>query len=234
MSYDSISRRASDVRRRADAAAARVGRSADDIEILPITKAHPIAALEAVRSAGFDRIGENRVREAEEKRAAVGGLGLAWHMVGHLQRNKAQGAVRTFDVVESVDSVRLARRLDAEVTKAGRAPLTVLAQVNVSGEANKSGFAPDSVVDAVGEMLALGGLRVDGLMTMAPFTADEPVLRRTFQGARALSDACRGAFGEAFGRTLSMGMSNDFEIAIEEGSTRVRLGTVLLGERPPR
>ena len=155
-------------------------------------------------------------------------------MVGHLQRNKAGAALRTFDVIESVDSIRLARRLAEEVGRAERGPVTVLAQVNVAGETNKHGFEPAALVDAVGEMVALDGLLVDGLMTMAPFTGEETVLRETFQGARDLLDACRRAFPRSFGSTLSMGMSNDFEIAVEEGSTRVLLGTLVLGERPSR
>jgi PLP dependent protein len=232
VSYEEIPSRADEVRRRVAEVVDGVGREPGDVEILPITKAHPPACLDAVRAAGFGMIGESRVHEAEDKLAVVGRVDLRWHMVGHLQRNKAAKAVELFDVIESVDSLRLASRLSDEVLKRGTSRVTVLAQVNVSGESSKSGFAPEEVQDAVGRMLELEGLAVDGLMAMAPFTANEPMLRQTFGRTRELLDACRTAFPGAVGRTLSMGMSNDFEIAILEGSTRVRLGTVLLGERP--
>jgi pyridoxal phosphate enzyme (YggS family) len=188
--------------------------------------------LEAVAGAGCEAIGENRVGEAEAKREALGALGVRWQMVGHLQRNKAGRAIRVFDVIESVDSVRLARRLHAEAEKAERPSVPILVQVNAGGERQKSGLEPGQLVDAIGEMLDLGRIRVGGLMTMAPFTAEERVLRRTFSTARECLARCQAELPGFDGRTLSMGMSNDFEIAVEEGSTEVRLGTVLLGERP--
>ena len=200
--------------------------------MLPITKGHPPSVLEAAARAGCEAIGENRVAEAEAKFADLGRLGVRWHMVGHLQRNKAGRAIRTFDVIESVDSVRLARRLHAEAEKAERLSVPILAQVNAAGEQQKSGLEPAELVDAIGEMLDLGRIRVGGLMTMAPFTAEERVLRRTFATVRECLERCQAELPGFDGRTLSMGMSNDFEIAVEEGSTEVRLGTVLLGERP--
>jgi pyridoxal phosphate enzyme (YggS family) len=234
VSYEQILRRADELRQRVAEVVARAGRTASDVEILPITKGHSASCLTSVRAAGFTMIGENRVHEAAAKLEAVDRLGLRWHMVGHLQRNKAAKALEVFDVIESVDSVRLAARLSEEVVKREMSPVTVLAQVNASGESSKSGFDADALVDAVGHMLEFEGLTVDGLMTMAPFTSDEAVLRCTFGRVRELLASCRTAFSGAVGRTLSMGMSNDFEIAIQEGSTRVRLGTVLLGERPVR
>ena len=200
--------------------------------MLPITKGHPPSVLEAVSRAGCEAIGENRVGEAETKLADVGRLGVRWHMIGHLQRNKAGRAIRAFDVIESVDSVRLARRLQLEAEKADRAEVPIMVQVNAGGEQQKSGLEPAELVDAVGSMLDFGRLRVLGLMTMAPFTVEEGVLRRTFSTARECLARCRAELPGFDGRTLSMGMSNDFEIAVEEGSTEVRLGTVLLGERP--
>lgn len=188
--------------------------------------------LEAVARAGCEAIGENRVGEAEAKREALGALGVRWQMVGHLQRNKAGRAIRVFDVIESVDSVRLARRLHAEAEKAERLSVSILVQVNAGGERQKSGLEPGQLVDVIGEMLDLGRIRVEGLMTMAPFTAEERVLRQTFSTARECLARCQAELPGFDGRTLSMGMSNDFEIAVEEGSTEVRLGTVLLGERP--
>ena len=213
-------------------AAERSGRSGSDVFVLPITKGHPPSVLEAVSRAGCEAIGENRVGEAETKLADVGRLGVRWHMIGHLQRNKAGRAIRAFDVIESVDSVRLARRLQLEAEKADRAEVPIMVQVNAGGEQQKSGLEPAELVDAVGSMLDFGRLRVLGLMTMAPFTVEEGVLRRTFSTARECLARCRAELPGFDGRTLSMGMSNDFEIAVEEGSTEVRLGTVLLGERP--
>ena len=212
-------------------AAERAGRAPDAIEILPITKGHPASLIHMVEAAGLPAVGENRVAEAEEKRVSCGGSNLRWHMVGHVQRNKAAKAVELFDVIESVDSLRLARRLQAVAEQAGVDEVQVLAQVNTSGEAAKSGFAPGPALDQIGAMCELAALRVGGLMTMAPFTSDERLLRDTFSATRELLERCRREVGGFEGRVLSMGMSNDFEIAVEEGATRLRLGTVLFGER---
>lgn len=221
------------VRERIERAAERAGRDPGSIEILPVTKGHPVAGIEIVRALGLGAIGENRVAEAEEKRAELGDTpGLRWHMIGRLQRNKARRAVRTFDVIESVDSLRLAETLGRmALEEAGETPLDVLVQVNTSGEDVKAGFHAGEAVEAVAEVCRVRGLRVDGLMTMAPYTEDEGVLRRTFRGARELLDRCRDEVSGFAGTTLSMGMSNDFELAVEEGSTRLRLGTVILGVR---
>ncbi|MFQ5679677.1 MAG: YggS family pyridoxal phosphate-dependent enzyme [Gemmatimonadota bacterium] len=231
----SFEERLASVRRRIEEAARRAGREPEAVELLPVTKGHPPALLGRVAEAGLGRIGENRVQEAEEKRDILGtDLGLHWHLIGHLQRNKAARAVRLFEVVESVDSVRLARRLSREVERAGRPGLPILIEVNTSGEETKAGFRAPALEAALTEICRLPGLRVDGLMTMAPWTRDEALLRSTFRRTRELLERC-AARVEAFeGRVLSMGMSNDFEIAVEEGSTRVRLGTVLFGERAER
>ncbi len=218
-------------------AAERAGRDPGEIEVLPVTKGHPPGAVEAALAAGFGAVGENRVGEAEEKRQRLRRRGLEegrlrWHMVGHLQRNKALRAVHLFDVVESVDSLRLARKLQREAGEADRATLPVLVQVNCSGEEAKHGFAPGETVEAVGRILELPRLRVDGLMTMAPLTDDEGAIRSTFRRLRELRDRCRDEHDGFSGEVLSMGMSNDYELAVEEGSTRLRLGTALLGPRP--
>ncbi|WP_419940899.1 YggS family pyridoxal phosphate-dependent enzyme [Candidatus Palauibacter sp.] len=232
MTRDDVEARLARVLQRIEAAAGRAGRRPDDVEILPVTKGHPARAIEIVEELGLARIGENRVPEAEAKRSALGATpGVAWHLIGRLQRNKARRALRLFDVVESVDSVMLARTLSRIVEEERLGPAEVLVQVNPSGEAVKAGFAGESAVDAVREICALPGLRVRGLMAMAPFTDDEAVLRPVFRGAASLLARCRDEIPEFGGDVLSMGMSNDFEIAVEEGSTRLRLGTVLLGER---
>jgi pyridoxal phosphate enzyme (YggS family) len=228
---DNFQRRLARVRESIGRAAERTGRRADRIEILPITKGHPGSLLRAVAAAGFTAIGENRVAEAATKLAELGRLGLRWHMVGHLQRNKVAGAIETFDVIESVDSLRLARRLSTVAARAEVSGLDVLVQVNTSGEAAKGGFSGDSAVDEIGRVCELAPLRVHGLMTMAPFTDDEAVLRRTFRETRRLQERCTKEIAAFTGTVLSMGMSNDFEIAVEEGATRLRLGTVLFGER---
>ena len=232
MTNQEVEARLRRVGERIEAAAARAGRRPDEIEILPVTKGHSMRAIETVAALGLGRIGENRVPEAEAKRAALGETpGVAWHLIGRLQRNKARRAVRLFDVIESVDSVRLAQTLSRIVGEEGRAPVDVLVQVNASGEAAKAGVGAEGAVDAVREICALPGLRVRGLMTMAPFTEKEAVLRPVFRRVARLLDRCRSQIPGFAGDVLSMGMSNDFEVAVEEGSTRLRLGTVLLGER---
>jgi pyridoxal phosphate enzyme (YggS family) len=200
--------------------------------LLPVTKGHRAEIIRAVAELGFDAIGENRVGEAERKQAELGRMGMRWHMIGHLQRNKAGRAVELFDAIESVDSIRLARRLQLDAERRALGELAVLVQVNAGGEEQKGGFEPDELVDAVGRILELDRLRVDGLMTMAPYTEDEKVLRQTFIRTRECLERCRREIPDFLGSHLSMGMSNDFEIAVEEGSTELRLGTVLLGERP--
>jgi len=219
------------VRERIGAAARRAGRDPDAIRVLPVTKGHPAAAIEAVRASGFKHVGENRVAEAGRKREKIPLPELCWHMIGHLQRNKVAAAVRTFDVVESVDSIRLAARLGRELDKLGRSGFEVLAQVNASGEASKSGFDADRALVEIAQVCRLPHLRVTGLMTMAPFTSDERLLRDTMRRARVLFDRCAAEIEGFEGCVLSMGMSNDFEIAVEEGSTQLRLGSALLGER---
>ena len=224
-----------DVRERVAQAAAK--RGGGGVEVIAVTKGHPLAAIAAAWAAGLRDVGENRVAELEAKRAELAGRdpaadrGLRWHLIGHLQRNKVKRALRAFDLVHSVDSERLAQELSAEAERAGLV-VRALAQVNVSGEATKGGFEETAGVAALGRVAALPGLRLEGLMTMAPFTADERVLRATFSAARRLLERCVVEVPGFAGRELSMGMTNDYEIAIEEGSTMVRLGTALFGERP--
>jgi pyridoxal phosphate enzyme (YggS family) len=228
-----LAERLARVRERVDRAAGRAGRSGSGVEILPVTKGHPPDLLKDVAGVGFSIVGENRVDEAESKLAELGRLDLRWHMIGHLQRNKVRRAVGVFDVIESVDSLRLARKLAAEAETAGRGELEVLLEVNASGEVTKGGFAGEDVLAATTAVAELDRLRVVGLMTMAPFTSDSELLRGVFRRTRELFERCGREAAGFEARVLSMGMSNDFEIAVEEGSTRVRLGTVLLGARPP-
>ena len=210
-------------------AAGRSGRASDEVTLVAVTKAHPIEAVEAALSHGLLDLGENRTEELEWKRATLEDGRARWHMVGHVQRRKAPRLVGVADLVHSIDSVRLAERLSKAAVEAGEV-VSVLVQVNTSGEESKAGFRGSGLQDEVLDVLALPGLEVRGLMTMAPFTSDEAPLRRTFEGVRILHEELR-AFEGYCGDHLSMGMTNDFEIAIEEGSTMIRIGTALFGKR---
>jgi pyridoxal phosphate enzyme (YggS family) len=217
------------VRDAIERAAARAGRSPQDVTMVAITKAHPLEALQAALAAGIQDLGENRVEELETKVGALGKDGANWHMVGHVQSRKAKQVVANADILHSVHSLKLARRLSGFATEDG-VRLPVLIQVNMSGEEAKSGFDPPEAVEAVHQIMELDGLEVRGLMTMAPFVDDEAILRRTFRGLRGIQEEAEALPGYT-GRELSMGMTNDFELAIEEGSTMVRIGTALFGER---
>lgn len=204
--------------------------TAGDVSVVAVTKTHPAEVIEAALSAGLTRVGENRVQELEWKVEAVGRDRCEWHLIGHLQRNKVRQALPLFDLIHSIDSLRLAEAISREAIRADRV-VEGLVQVNTSGEESKYGFSPVEAVEAVGAISEMPGVRITGLMTMAPFTDDEGVLRRTFAGARDLFERCAREVPAFEARHLSMGMSNDFELAIEEGSNMVRLGTVLFGER---
>lgn len=222
-----------DVEARIQQAVARGGRE-QPVRIIAVTKGHPASAIQAAVAVGLRDCGENRVQELEGKIEELGRDAATWHLIGHLQRNKVRKAVPLFDVVHSIDSVRLAQELSEEAERGG---VTVhgFVQVNASGEAAKSGIdiADDIApgVEAVAAICALPGLRIEGVMTMAPFVDDEAMLRSTFARTRALFDECAGQVTNFHAEHVSMGMSNDFEIAVEEGSTMVRLGTILFGER---
>ena len=212
------------------AAAERAGRDPDSVRIVAVTKGHPLDMVAAAVEAGLHDLGENRVEELDRKHPAFPDGDVRWHMIGHVQRRKAGRAARLASLVHSVDSVRLAEKL-SRIGEADGRRVPVLVQVNASGEAAKGGFPDADALDGVRAVAGLAGLRVLGLMTMAPFTADEAALRSTFRRTRALMEAA-GAIPGVEGRELSMGMSNDYAVAVEEGSTMVRLGTTLFGERP--
>jgi PLP dependent protein len=219
------------VRERVDEALHRSGRD-QEVTLVAVTKTYPVEVIRAAIDAGIRDIGENRVQELEEKVVALGRGAATWHLVGHLQRNKVRRALPYFDLLHSLDSLRLARQLAVEGEQEGMV-VEALVQVNTSGEESKYGLSREETVDAVGAMADLAGLRVAGMMTMAPFTGDERVIRDTFRAARTLWEETARQVPGFEARHLSMGMSNDYEIAVEEGSTMVRLGTVLFGEREP-
>ena len=223
-----VAERVAEARERIHAAVQRGGHG-QAVTLVAVTKTHGIEAVEAAFMAGVADVGENRVQEAEEKmkEAAQRALPVRWHLIGHLQRNKARAAA-AFGMVHGMDSERLAEALDAAASSAG-VVLDVLMQVNVSGESTKSGVVPGDVPSLAGRLMDLRNLRVLGAMTMAPFDAPESVLRDVFRGARHVREQLTQAGHPA--SFLSMGMSGDYEIAVEEGATHVRLGTVLFGSR---
>jgi PLP dependent protein len=206
----------------------RSGRAAE-VTIVAVTKGHPAEAVTAAAAAGLGICGENRVAELEAKRGELGGV-VEWHLIGHLQRNKVRRSLPLFELLQSVDSHRLAEAVSAEAVRAGTT-VRILVQINASGEASKGGFDVRDGAGPVAQVAALPGLVVQGLMTMAPYEAAEAELRATFGALRELFERCAAQVPAFEARHLSMGMSNDFEIAVEEGSTMVRLGTVLFGER---
>lgn len=229
MEDDGIRARLAVIRGEIAAAAARAGRDPAGVRIVAVTKTMPPSTVTAVLAAGLTEIGENYVQEAAPKRrAAPGGR---WRLIGPLQRNKVRLAVETFDCIDTVDSVPLATKLAEEAERAGRR-LPILLQTNVSGEASKHGVPPDAVVDLARAVLALPGLAPEGLMTIGRLGASPAETRRLFQSLRATRDDAAGRLGVELPH-LSMGMSDDFPIAVEEGATLLRLGRALLGPRGP-
>jgi PLP dependent protein len=226
MPFHALPERVAEVRARIAAAVARGGHG-QAVTLVAVTKTHGPEAVRAAYAAGLTDVGENKVQEALAKQEATADVPVRWHLIGHLQRNKVK-ALAHFALCHAVDSPRLADAIDAWAQSAGT-PMPVLLQVNVVGEASKGGFAPADVAAEAERWRGLPGLRVDGVMTMAPFDADEATLRRCFAGARAARDHLRAAGHPA--TALSMGMSQDYELAVEEGATLVRLGTTLFGAR---
>ena len=211
-------------------AAAHAGRDAAEVTLVAVSKTVAAERVRAAVAAGFTVLGENRVQEGAAKIPEVNGA--AWHLLGPLQANKARRAVELFDVVQSLGSVDLARRLDrvAAEVRPGR-PLPVLLQVNVADDPAKSGFDEDAVTEALPELLELPMLRVEGLMTIGRLVDSAEAARPTFRALRDLSERLR-ARHSALGSGLSMGMTDDYEVAVEEGATIVRVGRAIFGARP--
>jgi pyridoxal phosphate enzyme (YggS family) len=224
MTYSGLAARVSEVRARI--AERQVARGwTHDVAIVAVTKGHPVEAVQAAMAAGLTAVGENRVQEALAKQEALGNAPAEWHLIGSLQKNKARHAVNRFALIHSIDRHELAAELDRRAS----APQDVLVQVNCSAEAQKGGVEPEGLLDLLGQVAALPQVRVRGLMTMAEFTDDTAVQRRTFAQLRTLRDDAVSR-GHAV-TELSMGMSGDYLVAVEEGATMVRLGTILFGER---
>ena len=218
------------VRSRIAAAAARAGRPAESVRIVAVTKGHPLERAREAAAAGLLDLGENRVQEALAKQDAWPAAPVRWHLIGHLQRNKARLAVGRFALIHSLDSIRLAEALEAVAAAAGSVQ-DVLIEVNVAREPQKSGATPEEAPALVGRVAELPHLGVRGLMAMAPYGAAPRVQHEVFGGLRELRDRLSRDPELATLTELSMGMSDDFEAAVEEGATMVRLGTVLFGER---
>lgn len=237
-----------DVQRRIAEAAGRAGRDPAEITLVAVTKMFTVAHIQAAYELGVRHFGENRVREAEEKIPIVNQWveekhtlsPLTWHMVGHLQSRKAKDAIQLFDIIHSVDTLKLAKRLDRLCRREDRI-MPILLEANVSGEESKYGFALERWAEdekqrgrffaIVEEILALPQVEVQGLMTMAPIVADPEEARPYFRRLRRLRDALAERFPGEYWRHVSMGMTDDFEVAIEEGATIVRIGRAIFGER---
>jgi len=227
-------------------AAARSGRRAESVQLIGVTKTHGLDVIRAAYACGLRHFGENRVEEAEGKIAALEAAampGITWHMIGHIQSRKTADIAALFSRVHSVARMKVASRLSQACVTSGQT-LPVLLEVNLSGEESKDGYDLSRWPEDAGQLetfcteaeqvMALPALMVEGLMTMAPYSADPEAARPVFRRLRALRDTLRDRFGGAGWDALSMGMSGDYEVAIEEGATMIRLGTILFGTRPPQ
>lgn len=227
-----IGRRYKDVLRRIETAAKKAGRDPSEIKLVAVSKTHPTEMIENAIEAGIKIFGENRVQEAEIKIAEIGHDRAEWHLIGHLQKNKARKAVQNFDVIQTVDSLKLAKRLERICEEEDKIKLSVLIQVDLAGEESKSGIQDDKLPELLEFLSSCKYLRLEGLMIIPPYLPDPEKVRPYFKKLRELRDKLEreNVFNNGTGE-LSMGMSHDFEAAIEEGATIVRVGTAIFGER---
>lgn len=228
-----IAENLANVRARIAAAAARAGRRGEEVTLVAVSKTHPMAAIEAAYAAGQRDFGENRVEELWPKVEAAQAARLdeiRWHLIGTVQSRKSRMAVGPFALIHSIDRMKIAQRISRDAQAAGTV-MDVLLEVNVSGEESKHGFSPDEVLAQTAELTQLPGIRVRGLMTMAPFSEDEALIRPVFRGLADLRGRLAQEHPDLDWPELSMGMTNDFEIAIEEGATIVRVGSAIFGAR---
>lgn len=225
-----IADRVAAVRDRIARAAARAARKADKITLVAVSKTHPTSSVREAYEAGLRDFGENKVQEAEAKVRAFAGADIHWHLIGHLQSNKARKAVDLFDTIQSVDEAPLALRLERLAAEAKK-KLRVLVQVDVADEATKFGLDPERLFPLLEQLRGVEFLSVEGLMGLPPYEVDPERVRPFFHRLRDLRDEALQR-GLLQGGHLSMGMSHDLEVAIEEGATIVRVGTAIFGERP--
>ena len=227
MNVAKLSENVDGVRRRMTAACARSGRDPSDVRLVAVTKTVTADVAAALVELGVTDIGENRVQEAARKQEALAGLDVAWHMIGHLQTNKVKDALRLFDLIHSVDSFHLAEAISRRALSQGET-VSILVQVDIGGEDAKFGVPLADAVREMNKMAELSGLCIEGLMTMAPFVDDAEAVRPIFARLRELAEEIRalGLPGVEMAH-LSMGMTQDFEVAIEEGATMIRVGSAL-------
>jgi pyridoxal phosphate enzyme (YggS family) len=218
------------VRSRIAEAAIRVGRAPEEITLVAVSKTMPVELVRMAYNLGVTDFGENRVQEALPKIAAFHPQGLHWHMIGHLQSNKAAKVVNTFYCVHSVDSLHLAQTLSRHAGEQGKR-LSVLLQVNISGEASKEGVSLAETPELARQVVALPHIHIDGLMTIAPLAGDPEQVRPVFRALRLLREQLRAELPQCSWQHLSMGMTDDYSVAIEEGATIVRIGRAIFGER---
>ena len=216
------------IQKRIAAACDRAGREANSVTLLAVTKSHPPEVVQEAAKLGLTFFGENRVQEAKAKIPLCPG-NLRWHMIGHLQSNKCRDAVEFFKMIQSVDSLSLAQEINKRAEQAART-MPVLIEVNVAGEASKFGYQPERLLVELKDLNALPRIEIHGLMTVPPWSADAEKTRPHFRRLREIKTQCEQILGAPLPH-LSMGMSGDFEIAIEEGATMVRIGTELFGPR---
>lgn len=229
--YENIKKNIGQLESRIAEAAQKAGRSREDITLVAVAKTFGRKATGAAVDFGLTDIGESRIQEAVPKIKDLGPI-CRWHMIGHLQTNKAARAVKYFDMIQSVDSMRLAEEINRRAGEIGK-KIDCLIEINSSGEESKHGFAFDAASDAITKIEKMEFICLRGLMTIGPWTTDEGQIRDAFRKTKALYDRAKKSASQSF-NTLSMGMSSDFEIAIEEGSTMIRVGTAIFGHRKKR
>jgi pyridoxal phosphate enzyme (YggS family) len=225
-----IGKRLKNIKDRINESAVRCGRDPKSVRLVAVSKTVPASRVKEAIDAGVDILGENYVQETRTKFNELAAYPISWHFIGHLQTNKAKYAVRLFDLIHSVDSLKLARELDKQAKKVNKIQ-DILIQINIGKEASKSGADAESVSNLVKDISFLGNISVKGLMIMPPFYNNPEKVRPYFSGLRNLRDQIRQTLKGVDLYELSMGLSNDFEVAIEEGATFVRIGTAIFGER---
>ncbi len=225
--------RVSRIRERIEAAAKRSGRDPSDVSLMAVTKTRGARIVRQAIGAGLSLFGENYIQEADEKIRELrdGSPNIRWHFIGHLQKNKVKRAVELFDCIETIDSIKLAETLDRRARDAGRR-MPILCQVNLAGERQKAGISPEGLKKLIEKVMDLSGLRLDGLMILPPYSPDPEKTREWFSALRRLRDNLESELClDGRLKELSMGMSHDYEVAVEEGATIVRVGTALFGPR---
>ena len=227
---EGIGERIEQVKRRIAEAAGRAGRDLDEVELVAVTKTVPVHLIREAVDAGIKFLGENRVQEAKDKIAALSSLSVKWHLIGHLQTNKSKLAIELFDLIHSLDSLKLAASLDRHGASLGK-QVRVLVEVNLEGEPGKSGVLENELPSLLEACQAFTHLAIEGLMAIPPFRENPQEVRPFFRRLRTLRDQSADTYPDYHLRHISMGMSHDFEVAIEEGATLVRIGTAIFGER---